>query len=172
MDKLCTLSQTKTSSELRRVALSASGIFLSPYLLVDARTGMSANLADLRAIVASAFAGGPTGHFERLRQAVRVVFWDHTYTDPKQLAFEAYLRIRLTIHNQRRVTRLGGHASLTPTPLHPTALHRLRSRLLRRDIVLRGPAGVLVLFDRLGHERSSIEAVRAARDAVVHVYGK
>jgi hypothetical protein len=166
MDILRTLARSETSAQLRRLALRSSGIYLSPFLLVDARTGKLVGRSLLRALLATTLADKvPVGMFGRLYQSVLGTFWNRRAIDQREYKFELHFRARVAYLSQRRTTARDGKVD----PRHE--LRRLRARLLQKDPVLRGPAAVLVLFDSLGHERSSQEEILAARYAVARVYG-
>jgi hypothetical protein len=163
-DLLRTLSGLETAQQLRQAALRTSGVFLSPYLLVNPRTGDAVSTGTLRTLLKRAYSG--FGH-----TPWRIPFWGVEKLDKEDL-FVRHFRVGLQVLNQRRVTIGGGTGPLRAPTLSRTDLAQLRVRLMRKDPLLRGTAGVLVLFDTQGRERLTMEDIGAARYAVHQVYAQ
>jgi len=168
MELLRSLASAETPNQLRRVALRSSGFFLSPYSLVDAKSGELVPPDKLRSVISMSynFHGGQPSKFYELKQALLSMFWQQK-PDAKLLLFQRHHRTRLIFLNQRRVTRsfTQGRASLQAPILLETELQKIRARMLARDDTLRMEGGVLVLFDERGHPRTTKEDISAARFA-------
>jgi hypothetical protein len=169
MELLRSLASAETPSQLRRVALRTSGFFLSPYALVNAKTGELVTSDTLRAVISMSYNShdGQKSKFDEMKQVLLSMFWNQK-PDEKFLLFQRHHRVRLILLNQRRVTQSGkhGNASLQPPALHKSELQKIRARILARDDILRREGGVLVLFDENCHPRTTKEDINAARYAV------
>ena len=166
MELLRSLASAETPSQLRRVALRTSGFFLSPYALVNAKTGELVKSDTLRAVISMSYNShdGQKSKFDELKQVLLSMFWNQK-PDPKFLLFQRHHRVRLILLNQRRVTQ-SGKQSLEAPALQKSELRKIRARILLRDDTLRREGGILILFDELGHPRTTKEDINAARYAV------
>lgn len=166
------LFNVESPRQIRGLAIRSSGIYLSVFLLVDARTGRKKNVHILRASLAESHRRGPSGVFERLRQSIFLFFWSkESDRDPRIDEFESLMRVGLAQRNQRRVTLAGGRGALAAPLLGHVDLNRFRSQLMISDERMKGPGAVLVFFDSTGRARKSKEAILAALDAIASVYG-